>query len=252
MLLGMVFGGAKVMRADDATFQGSNRFMAEETFRLPNSSYEELVKIIRAYGSAGAEASLDEVATRAAMNKTIISRNNAFLMSVGIIAGGKAKAISEKGRKLSNALQFQIADEIASCWRDVATGNEFLQKMVTAVAIRQGMEDSALQSHIAYSAGESRTPHVMAGAGAVVEILKTAGLLKEEDGKLTAVSDWAQERSASVRESVKEPEQPAPSLSHVAGVSLPASSVGVSIQIQIQCSASEVSELGPRSLSENC
>ncbi len=58
--------------------------------------------------------------------------------------------------------------------------------MVTAVSIRGGMEDSDLQSHIAYSAGESKSPPVMTGAGAVVQILKLAGLVKEQDGKLVA------------------------------------------------------------------
>ena len=144
--------------------------MAEE-FRLPKSSYDELVKIVRAYASSGQSANLDEVAQNAAMDKTIISRNNAFLISVGIVEGGRGKGITEKGRGLAQALQYNVAEDISSRWRDIATSNEFLQKMVTAVSIRTGMEESALKSHIGYSAGESKSPFVMAGAGAVVEIV---------------------------------------------------------------------------------
>ncbi len=65
--------------------------MAEETFRLPKSSYDEIVKIVRAYSNSGQSANLDEVAKAAAMDKTIISRNNAFLISVGIHRGRQSK-----------------------------------------------------------------------------------------------------------------------------------------------------------------
>lgn len=223
--------------------------MAEETFRLPKSSYDELVKIIQAYGSAGEVASLDEVAQTAAMDKTIISRNNAFLASVGIIEGGRAKGVTEKGKLLSRALHYAVPEDVATHWRDIATANEFLQKMVSAVRIRGGMEESALKSHIAYSAGEQKSPFVMAGAGAIVEILKMSRLIKEQDGKL--VSEVSESQGASfvkVAGTIKEPEKQAPS--QVAGVSAhlapQSSNLGVSIQIQIQCTAADIPELAPK------
>ena len=55
--------------------------MAEE-FPLPSSSYKELIKIIRAYGRIGTEASLSDVAKLAAMNETSISGNNKFLVAL--------------------------------------------------------------------------------------------------------------------------------------------------------------------------
>jgi hypothetical protein len=219
--------------------------MPEETFRLPKSSYEELVKIVQAYGNIGQEAvNLDEVAKTSAMDKTIISRNNAFLVSLGIIEGGRAKGITEKGKSLAYALQHNVPLEIAAHWRDLVASNEFLQKMVTAVSIRGGMEDTALQSHIAYSAGEPKRPDVMAGAGAVVQILKVAGLLKEQDDKLVAEPSAIQ-GTASVR-TIKEPEKPEP-MPTVSPVTVPQpSNLGVSIQIQIQCTAEQISELAPK------
>ena len=221
--------------------------MAEDTFRLPNSSYDELVKIIRAYGSANNEATLDDVAHRAAIDRTIVSRNNAFLTSVGIIGGGKAKSITERGRKLSTALQHDLTEEIANCWREVVATSDFLQKMVSAVSIRQGMDDSALQSHIAYSAGEGKNARVMAGAGAVVQLLKTAGLLKEQDGKLIALPLEQQITLPSAAETPQPVGQPAAVPLEVARiVASPSSAVGVSIQIQIQCAANEIDGLAPK------
>lgn len=223
--------------------------MPEEAFRLPKSSYEELAKIVQAYAATGQTATLDDVATTAAMDRTVVSRNNAFLASVGIIEGGKAKGITERGRQLSQALQFNVADDIAARWREIVTSNEFLQKMVTAVSIRGGMEDSALQSHIAYSAGEPKNPGVMTGAGAVVQILRVSGLVKEQDGKLVADPAVIQGTSrVSLRGTVKEPEKTeSPEVTVVgSGTTLSASNLGLSIQIQIQCTAAEIDGLAPR------
>ncbi|HLJ22574.1 MAG TPA: hypothetical protein VKT71_00620 [Candidatus Acidoferrales bacterium] len=223
--------------------------MAEETFRLPKSSYDELVKIVKGYFNSGQEANLTEVSQTAAMDPTVISRNNAFLISVGIISAGKAKGITEKGKLLAHALQFDVQEDISSRWREIATSNEFLQKMVTAVSIRGGMEDTALQSHIAYSAGESKSAGVMTGAGAVVQILKVAGLVREQDGKLLAdPSTMGGISPVLARTILKHPENAGPSsITEPRGVPQQADSkLNVSIQIQIQCTFSEISELGPK------
>ena len=58
--------------------------MAEE-FPLPSSSYKELIKIIRAYGRIGTEASLGDVSKLAVMGETSVSGNNKFLIALGII-----------------------------------------------------------------------------------------------------------------------------------------------------------------------
>jgi len=222
--------------------------MPEETFRLPKSSYDELIKIVQAYGNSGQAANLDEVAQAAAMDTTIISRNNAFLVSVGIIEGGRAKGITGKGKSLAQALHYNVVADIATSWREVVHASEFLQKMVAAVRIRGGMEDSALQSHIAYSAGESKNPHVMAGAGAVVQILKVSGLVKEQDGKLVAEPPTTGVSYIKLAGDIREPEKPGPS--PVAGVGAQIapqpSNLGVSIQIQIQCTAAEIPDLAPK------
>jgi hypothetical protein len=56
--------------------------MPDDGFRLPGSSYQELVRIIRAYGNLISEAAPSEVSRLAPMPETIVSRNNAFLVSI--------------------------------------------------------------------------------------------------------------------------------------------------------------------------
>ena len=49
-----------------------------ETYKLPGSSYEEFVKIIKAYatGKNGIPMTLDAVAQTAGMDKTVVCRNH--------------------------------------------------------------------------------------------------------------------------------------------------------------------------------
>lgn len=226
--------------------------MPEERFRLPESSYDELAKIIKAYGTLSAEAAPPEVSKIATMHHTMVSRNNAFLVAIGVLEGGKKKIITDRGRKLALALEHGMADEVTAGWRDIVLANEFLQRLLTAVRIRKGMDASTLKAHVAYSAGQPKKPGTMTGAGAVVDILKAAGLLKEEEGKLIAVFQEPLERKGDAIPPRQEGrEQVISFFGHPAttrGGSTPVAREGlaVSIQIQIQCSASEVEGLVPK------
>ena len=74
-----------------------------ESVKIPGSSYEELIKIIKAYatGKIGTPMSLDTVAQTAGMDKTIISRNNGFLVQLGIIISeGSKKSPTQLGSDL--------------------------------------------------------------------------------------------------------------------------------------------------------
>ncbi len=126
--------------------------MAEE-FPLPGSSYKELIKIIQGYGRIGTEASLADVAKLTAMNETGISANNRFLIAIGVVKTGKKKAITPIGAELATALEHNLPEEIAARWRAIIDATDFLQKVIAAVRIRKGMDESSLESHVAYSAG---------------------------------------------------------------------------------------------------
>jgi hypothetical protein len=160
--------------------------MADEVFKLPGSSYAEIAKIIRAYGHAHDEATLDDVASRAAVDKTFVSRNNGFLISLGILFGGKKKSLTPEGRELSQALDHELIEKIQEAWRNLVEENEFLKKIVSAVRIRNGMDPSQLRAHIAYTAGVPKKPIAMTGSNAIIDILRQSGLLTERDGKIIA------------------------------------------------------------------
>lgn len=53
-----------------------------ETFKLPCSSYEELIKLFQAYANTkeGTALSLDEITQATGVPRTIVSKNNGFMV----------------------------------------------------------------------------------------------------------------------------------------------------------------------------
>lgn len=161
-----------------------------DNFKLPGSSYEEFTKIISAYasGKPGQAMSLDVVAQYASMDKTIVSRNNGFLVQCGLISEGNQKAATEVGIRLGRAYQLQMDAEIARIWRDLVENDEFLMRMLSAIRIRKAMEKTAFINHIVYSSGASAGKHSKTGAITLVELLKVSELVIEQDGQILATS----------------------------------------------------------------
>lgn len=160
--------------------------MSEEKFPLPGSSYKELSKIIDAYATVGGATPPGPVAQIAVVHETVVSRNNKFLVAAGLVEGGNKKSCTPLGAKLGRAIQHDQTEAISENWKQVVDQTDFLQKTVSAIRIRKGMEESALASHIAFTAGSSKNAYARAGAGAVIEILRLSGAIYAEGSTLMA------------------------------------------------------------------
>src|ERR671921_80424 len=163
--------------------------MAEREFRLPGSPYEELVNIIVAYGTRDEVAGTGGVGKLDSVHQSSVSRNNAFLTEIGVLQGDSKKLITRRGRSLALALAHKDGAGIKDNWRAIVAASEFLQNVVSAVKLREGMLYPTVQAYIAHAACQPRNKPVMNGAGAIVEILKAAGMLREEAGELVATFD---------------------------------------------------------------
>jgi hypothetical protein len=223
--------------------------MADVGFPLPVSSYKELVKIIQAYGRVGADASLTDVSQLAVMNETRVSANNGFLVAIGLIQGGKKKTITAVGAELARALEHEesLPEEAASKWRAVVDANDFLQKVIAAVRIRKSMDESSLESHVAYSAGQPRTPAVATGARTVIDILEAAGLLREEGGNLIPLTAELRPIPETVQKTLSISESMPPMTESVQVQLSPATRLGgvhLNIDVTVQCTPADLDDLG--------
>lgn len=212
-----------------------------DRFKLPGSSLDEVFKVVQGYASFGRTASLADIAKNTGMHESSISRNVGFLLSIGILQGGRDKCVTEVGRKLGLALLHSVQEDIEAILSDIVAQDEFLKNVLAAVRIRKGMDESSLRSHIAYSAGLSKNVST-AGSGAVVELLKRSGNLKAEDGKLVVSAPIA--RPASVETPVvQERADPVATQSVVRTVEA-TSPFSISIKIEVQCSPQDLGDLG--------
>ena len=218
--------------------------MAEREFRLPGSSYEELVNIIVAYGTRDEAAKPGDVGKLDAVHQSSVSRNNGFLTEIEVLQGESKKLITRRGRALALALARKDRMEIRRNWRAIVATNEFLQNVVAAVRLREGMLYPTVQAYIAHAAGQPRNKPVMTGAGAIVEILKAAGLLREEAGELVATFVDAELESEDL--GMEDGSLPGVAEPSVSATLETGDGPAVQIHLHVQCTADEIEDLAPR------
>src|SRR5690349_14132319 len=146
--------------------------MPDDIFKLPQSSYDTVCRIVQAYAQVGDKTSLGTVSKILGHDTTVISRNIAFLVSVGLLEGGRDKGPTQSGGRLGRALQFEERDDIAAAWREVLVGHPLIQRILSAIRVRGGMDATTLQTQIVYTAGVNKTSGSMTGGGAVIEMMK--------------------------------------------------------------------------------
>lgn len=186
------------------------------------------------------------------MDNTNVSRNNGFLMLLGIINSGKKKGPTEIGMRLGQALEFEVEDHVSEIWRAICEENDFLRNLVSSVRIRKGMELNALRAHVAYSAGQSKSASVLTGAGTVIEILKAANLISEKDGKYVATDLGSVTEKSEFRSPGLEPPSSTtstgtqPAIGTSSNVASIQTGSGIAVSIQISCKPDDLDGLGAK------
>lgn len=224
-----------------------------EIFKLPASSQEELIKLIQAYASEkeGALLSLDDISHATKIPRTIVSANNGFFVQIGLlITEGNKKATSESGRALGRAYISKLDYEVERIWKEVVAESDFLNRMISAVRIRNGMDRTNLLNHIVYSSGQKDTKQNRTGAGAIIEIFKSISIMEETDGKLTVKEDNQEDNEENVGEIIENivednPSKVQASNSEKKVVSVPIGNT-IHININIDCKVSEIDELAAK------
>lgn len=152
-----------------------------DNFKLPGSSYLELVKMIRAYGlnKPGISYTLDDISKSSLLDKSQISRNNGFFVSIGLLEDGKSKTPTELCYILSKAYSLNIVNKISEIWQQIIRNNSFLCMLIAIVKASTSIEKSKYINQIIYYSESSDTNNARAGASALIEIFKISNMLTE-------------------------------------------------------------------------
>ncbi len=225
----------------------SSTDLNDSRFKLPASSLDEIFKVIQGYATVGKKASLSDISKSTGMHTTGISKNVGFLLSLGLLEGGRDKATTDVGAKLGLALMHDVPDEVETILAGLVSESEFLKNILAAVRIRKGMDESSLRAHIAYSAGQSKTGSTTTGTGAVVDLLKRSGQLKLEDGKLVVGSPITRTVSEPAHQEDKSETFPTlPPMRNVTQTIRTESPFSISIMVEVQCKPNELDGLGEK------
>lgn len=166
-----------------------------DVYKLPTSSYEELIKIIKAYGAGkvGVSVSLDDLVKSSGMSRTVISKNNGFLVQAGLVTEGNKKSPTEICKKLANSYVMNLGDQTRLLWREIIDQDEFITSMISVVGIKSKISKTEFINHIVYSANCGNGPGYKAGAAALVEIMKLTNAINEIDGEIVIGDTMTQE-----------------------------------------------------------
>lgn len=219
-----------------------------ETFKLPNSSFEEVIKLIKTYSGEkeGVALSLDDVSQATGVPRTVVSGNNGFLVQIGIITDGNKKAATEVGRTLGRAYTSKIDYEVERIWKELVAENDFLNRMVSAVRIRNGMDRTSFINHIVYSSGQKDTKQNRTGANAIVEILKSVSILADEDGKLSVIENTVQEERNLINDNIQDVKEIQGEKNVLIPHVVSTTTGNIQINININCNVNELDELGEK------
>ena len=168
-----------------------------DSFHLPKISLEGLEKIIIAYSHVPDNPTLDILARLTKMGSAAISRNNKFLMDIGIIAGAADKTVTPLGQKLGHALEYAMGADAQAYWREAVASNAALMALMATEHLQRGMSEKDLSAHILDVSVHKKHAHTQTGARCLIDILLESGLLVQDKDKLAAAP-------------AKSPDQPEP------------------------------------------
>jgi hypothetical protein len=156
----------------------------EKKLALPSGSPEMLARILHAYALCGDKpVGLDSVAQRAGLNKTQVSGNHGFLVSLGLLEGGKAKTLTPEGRELALAINHDLAEDVAAGWRRTLHDAPAMQGVIGMFRVQRELQQGALPGRIGAALGIPMTSATRTGINSLIDLLERCGILLEADGK---------------------------------------------------------------------
>uniref|UniRef100_UPI003F4B5917 hypothetical protein n=1 Tax=Brachyspira catarrhinii TaxID=2528966 RepID=UPI003F4B5917 len=151
------------------------------TFKLPTITYEQLKKIIMNSDKRDKNTIIDreELSKLTSINSDTISRNNAFLYSIGLIEKNENNKyiITEKGIKLAKAYKQQNDFQIQKMWVQIIKNNEELYDFMYSQEYKKNLDISDFLTTIMNCFPNQNISYSRTGANTLLEIFKDAKLL---------------------------------------------------------------------------
>ncbi|CCG57824.1 hypothetical protein WESB_2362 [Brachyspira pilosicoli WesB] len=157
-------------------------------FKLPASSYEQLIKIISVYAISNKYLTTAEVSDKINAYKGNIDKNIPFLTIIGILEKDPENKnkykITNIGNSLYRAIDGNLDDFVSEHWRTIIIKNDFLNELSKDLEINKRYYRQRLIDYIIYKADAKVHGFSKAGASAIIDIIIKSNIAIEKDGNI--------------------------------------------------------------------
>jgi hypothetical protein len=163
--------------------------MAEEKLlALPGSSWDTAKKIIRAFYAVQNEENpkLEAIARYAAVPRPVISMNNNFLRSVGLVRDDQWK-LTEKGLRYATALQMNNTSMTSETLGELLSANPIINQLLRLLLARGEMKVDTFRAELILRLGISPTDRRVAFVKPLLEMLQEGELIRIDGDSVNLV-----------------------------------------------------------------
>ncbi|TXJ21393.1 hypothetical protein EPJ79_09780 [Brachyspira aalborgi] len=154
-------------------------------FKLPSLAYEQLKKIMMACGKKDINMIIerDELSRQTEINSDTISRNNAFLFSIGFLEknDNNKNIITDIGLKLAKAYNLEDNIKIKEILIKMIKNNKDLNELIFAQLNKTNLTVEALTNIIINYFDKPSNQYAKIGANTLLEIFKEAEIISMDN-----------------------------------------------------------------------
>jgi hypothetical protein len=151
----------------------------------PGSSWESIKKIIRAYNAVADDENptVENVAVLAGLQRPVVSGNNNFLRSTGILQEN-ANKLTDVGYRLATGMGINNPSLVSSALRDIIRGQAGLNHLLNMLRARSVMSMEAFRGEIVMITGLDANSRNLQFLKTIVDMLSDSGMVKVENDEI--------------------------------------------------------------------
>jgi hypothetical protein len=183
------------------------------TFQMPGHGWAMVKRIIRAYGAAQSDenANVEAVAKLAGIHRPIVSANNNFLRSIGVLDMDRPK-LTALGVKLATGIGIENAALTIEALQEVVYTTPILAQLVNLVRARGTMDTAAFRGQVILAANLTDGSPNLPMVKTLIDLLEESKLVEIREDRVLGGAPLLLGGSPAPRDGiVNPPPSPAPS-----------------------------------------
>lgn len=160
------------------------------TFQMPGHPWPMVKRIVRAYGASQSDenSTVQSVADLANVQRTVVSGNNNFLRSIGVLEIDNNR-LTPLGVKLATGIGIENASLIAEAIQEVASTTPILNRLLSTLKARGPMEADAFRGQVILLAGLNQNSPTLKNVKTLIDMLEEGELIESRDNKVLLVAN---------------------------------------------------------------